>query len=348
VEEKKYKLSDFDYQLPEELIAQEPTFKRSDSRLMVLDRKDRSMRHLHFHDISQFLNPGDVLVFNDTKVFKARLFVRKLTGGKAEILFLKSLGASRWQVLMRGTGKFQVGQEFELEGARFKILKKETQKASPVFEIEVNTEGDLMKFLDRYGTVPLPPYIKRPAAEIDVAAYQTVYAKHPGAAAVPTAGLHFTQELIRGLETKGVRTAFITLHVGFGTFQPVKKEKLDEHEMHEEDYEITRETAFLINDAKERGNKVFACGTTAFRALESSLTPEGRIEPCKRSTSLFIYPPHSVRSADALITNFHLPKSTLLMLVSAFAGYDLIRQAYQEAIRREYRFFSYGDAMLIL
>lgn len=343
-----YKLSDFDYNLPEELIAQEPAFRRSDSRLMVLHRSEQSIQHAYFRDIARFMNSGDAIVFNNTKVFKARLFAKKLTGGKAEFLFLKHLNDKTWLALMRGTGKFHVGQEFELEDARFKILKKEAKESSPVFEVEVNYEGDFFKFLDRFGVPPLPPYIKRPANEADVSNYQTIFAKRPGAAAVPTAGLHFTDDLMEQIRTKGVQPCFLTLHVGFGTFQPVKKERLSEHEMHEEDYEIAPEIALTLKQTRQKGCKIFACGTTAVRALESSLDEENQVCPMKRSTSLFIYPPIKIRSIDALITNFHLPKSTLLMMVSAFAGCEFIRKAYEEAIKEKYRFFSYGDAMLIL
>jgi len=344
----KLRLSDFDYQLPENLIAQDPVFRRSDSRLMVLDRKDRSIRHMTFCEVPRFFHPDDLLVLNNTKVFKARLFARKLTGGRAEFLFLRRLGGDRWQALMRGTGRFSEGQEFEREGARFRILKKEAREDSPLAEIEVEYPGDFDQFLDQFGVPPLPPYIKRPAREQDSANYQTVFAKFRGASAVPTAGLHFTEELMRALEQKGVRLSFITLHVGFGTFQPVKKEAIEEHEMHEEDYEISAETADAVNETRDRGRRVFACGTTVVRALESSLEPKGRLRAAKQNTNLFIHPPAKIRSADCLITNFHAPRSTLLMLVSAFAGYDFLKQAYQEAVREKYRFYSYGDAMLIV
>jgi len=344
----KYTLSDFDYELPKELIAQEPLTERTSSRLMVLNRTEGTIRHCHFRDLINFLTPNDLLVFNDTKVFKARLFAKKRTGGQVEVLFLKKLKEGVWEGLVSGTGKMTEGLEFRCQDVSFKILKKERRGDSSIFTISADYPDDFMDFLEEHGSVPLPPYIKRAARTEDAGTYQTVFAKHAGASAAPTAGLHFTGSLLNEIERRGVSTAYVTLHVGLGTFNPVKTEKLEDHAMHEEEYEIDPVTADRINGVRGKKGRVIACGTTALRALESSCGSSGEILPERSHTRLFIYPPAKVRSVDALITNFHLPKSTLLMLVSAFAGYDHIRRAYQEAIREKYRFFSYGDAMLII
>lgn len=344
----RHTLSDFNYELPKELIAQEPLKERTASRLMVVDRAQGTIEHRRFYDIVDLLTPQDLLVFNNTKVIKARLFAKKVTGGQVDVLFLKKLSDSLWEGLVSGTGKMREGLGFRCRNASFTILEKERRGESSIFKITVDYPGNFSDFLEENGSVPLPPYIKREARAEDTGTYQTVFAKHPGAVAAPTAGLHFTEPLLQEIKRRGVNTVYVTLHVGLGTFNPVKVEELETHQMHEEDYEIDPLAADKINTVRKAGGRIVACGTTSLRTLESALGAEGEIIPARGSTRLFIYPPAKIRSVDALITNFHLPKSTLLMLISAFAGYDLIRKAYQEAISEKYRFFSYGDAMLIL
>jgi len=344
----KYTLSDFNYTLPETLIADRPAPRRSDSRLLVLDRSNQSIEHRSFSDITSYLSPQDTLVLNNTKVIKARLLAKKDTGGQIEIFFLHQLEKDKWEVMMSGTGKIREGFELDWQGTNFKVLKKNQIAESATYEIAVNTTGNFFEYLERNGTVPLPPYIKREVVPDDVSQYQTVFAQHEGAVAAPTAGLHFTSELLKELGEKGVMIETILLHVGYGTFSPVKTECLTEHSMHQEFFEVYPKTAERINSIRKSGGRVVACGTTVLRALESSINTEGEIEAANAMTDIFIYPPKQVQSIDALITNFHLPKSSLLMLVSAFAGVDFIKQAYEEAIKEKYRFYSYGDAMLIL
>ncbi len=343
-----YTLSDFDYKLPKKLIAQKPLKKRSESRLMVLNRKDQSINHYQFKDIIQFLNPEDLLILNNTKVFQARIWAKKKTGGQVEILFLKKVDEEIWQVMLTGAGKMRLGVEFELEDAKFKIIKTPKEGGLLIFGLSVEYSGDFFQFLEHHGVMPLPPYIDRASDRGDLENYQTVFAEKPGAAAAPTAGFHFTKELLETIHERGTAISFVTLHVGYGTFSPVKNEKLERHDMHEEEYEVGNITADKINQIRKKSGRIFACGTTTLRTLESALNEAGKIKAGRNETNLFIYPPMKVESIDALVTNFHLPKSTLLMLVSAFGGYDFIRRAYNEAIKEKYRFYSYGDAMLIL
>jgi len=342
-----YRLSDFKYELPEELIAKEPLKERPSSRLMVINRQKQSIEHFYFRDIVSFLNPNDALILNDTKVFRARLKCQKKTGGNIEVLFLRSLGSGIWEVLLTGTGKIRQGLEFQLESASFKITKK-YEGEIPLFKIAVDYSGNFFEFLDRHGLTPLPPYITRTALPEDSHHYQTVFARVVGSSAAPTAGLHFNNELLQCIREKIRTIEPITLHIGYGTFSPVKTEILNDHPMHWEEVEIGDKAACNIEQTRLEKGRIFACGTTTLRALESSLDNEGIVTPGKRMTNLFIRPPMTVKVVDALITNFHLPQSTLLMLVCAFGGYALMMKAYKEAIKEKYRFYSYGDAMLIL
>jgi S-adenosylmethionine:tRNA ribosyltransferase-isomerase len=343
-------LSDFDYDLPLELIAQEPASERSDSRLLVVDRLSGQFSHHRFSDMVHFLPPGCVLVLNDTRVFPARLRGRKESGGRVEVLLLRRTGGEEeiWEVLCKGARNMRVGARLlfapELS-ARWLSPPQEGRGRLRFFP-----RGDFHLLLERLGEVPLPPYIKRqPEGQaIDRDRYQTVYARHPGAVAAPTAGLHFTEDLLAALRQRGIEIVFISLHVGIGTFQPVRVEQVETHKMEGEEYEISTAVAGCINTAKATGRKIVAVGTTTTRALESACTSEGVIQAGRRRTDLFIYPGYRFRVIDGLITNFHLPRSTLLLLVSAFAGRELILKAYAEAVAQRYRFYSYGDAMLIV
>ena len=334
------KLSDFDYNLPEELIAQYPADKRDESRLLVLDRKSGKIEHTVFKNIINYLSPSDLLVLNDTLVFPARLIGRKKkTGGKVEVFLLREISQNRWEIIPHSAFRNPnsvdvVFGDGELE---CRIFEREA-----IFECN----GDIYKMLEKYGKVPLPPYIKREAnPSLDYERYQTVYAENRGAVAAPTAGLHFTKELLSNIEKKGVETAKVTLHVGYGTFKPVKAENIKEHKIEPEYYEIKESEAIKINNAVKSGKRIVAVGTTTVRTLESFT---GEINAQNGYTSLFIYNGFNFRVTKSLLTNFHLPKSTLLMLVCAFAGRDMILYAYGEAIKKGYRFYSYGDAMLIV
>lgn len=340
------RLKDFSYELPERLIAQNPTEKRDMSRLLVLNRKSDNLEHKHFKDISEYLESGDCLVVNNTRVLPARLLGEKeKTGGKIEFVLLKRIGKDIWEVILKPGRIAKPGSRFVFgEG----LIKAEI--------LEIGEEGNrIVKFyydgvfeevLDKVGIMPLPPYIH--ASLEDKERYQTVYSKINGSAAAPTAGLHFTHEVFEGLAQKGVRVVEVTLHVGLGTFRPVKTENILEHHMHKESYSISPEACDIINQTKETGKRVVAVGTTSVRVLETSSDESGKVLPGSGQTDIFIYPGYAFKVVDALITNFHLPESTLIMLVSAFAGKDRIMQAYGEAIKEEYRFFSFGDAMLIL
>jgi S-adenosylmethionine:tRNA ribosyltransferase-isomerase len=344
------KLSDFSYSLPPELIAQFPCKKRDESRLLVLRRKTGRIEHLIFKDLPGLLGQDSMLVLNDTKVFKARIIgKRKGFAGKIEILVSHRLRDDIYNVLAKPSKKMLPGTEivFDDERLKAKVLRKENGYTQMHFHIN----GCLHEILDEIGSVPLPPYIKRDAKEEDTPRYQTVYAENIGAIAAPTAGLHFTKALISRLQSNGMDIAYLTLHVGYGTFRPVKEEDITKHAMHEEYFEITDKTADFINNAKANNKKIVATGTTVCRALESAAYKQDtfyRVSNIKSSTSLFIYPGYNFKIVDMLLTNFHLPKTTLLMLVSAFAGRENIIKAYDEAIKYKYRFFSYGDAMLIL
>lgn len=344
------KLSDFDYDLPQNLIAQYPIPERDSSRLLVLDKKDGNIQHKSFKDIGSFLNKGDIIVLNNTKVFKARLFGKRVNfTGLVEVLLERRLEHKLYEALCRPSRKLKIGTKLLFSGDRLKaevVAERGQYKVIKFF-----TEEDFCKVLDDIGRLPLPPYIKREPDKNDEERYQTIFAKETGAIAAPTAGLHFTDNVINGLKADGVIVEYITLHIGYGTFSPVKTEDLSMHKMHKEYYEISKETADKINSAKARGSRVIAVGTTVCRALESSAilrhtTYDTR--HMKSWTNLFIYHDYSFKITDALLTNFHLPKTTLLMLVSAFARRELILKAYKEAIKEKYRFFSYGDCMLVI
>jgi S-adenosylmethionine:tRNA ribosyltransferase-isomerase len=334
-----YSLSDFDFELPPELIAQTPLTERSGSRLLQVDGVQLSDRR--FSDILELLNPGDLLVFNDTRVLKARFFGVKETGGKIEALVERVLDTHTVLAQVRASKSPPAGTRIRLADA-FDVIVGE--RAGEFFTLKF--PSDVFALLEQYGSLPLPPYIDHAADAYDETRYQTVYAKEPGAVAAPTAGLHFDQELLAQLAQRGVQQAFVTLHVGAGTFQPVRVEDLSEHQMHSEWYTISQATVDAVHATRAAGHKVVAVGTTSMRALESG-SQSGSLQAGSADTRLFITPGYTFKSVDRLITNFHLPKSTLLMLVSAFAGYDNIRAAYAHAIRRQYRFFSYGDAMLL-
>jgi len=349
------KLSEFDYYLPKERIAQYPLAERDSSCLMVIHRKHGEMEHRIFRDAVEYLYPGDVLILNDTRVIPARLYGRKSSRGKVEVLLLKELYPNKWEAIVRG---LRCGQ---VETTRSQVVFKygicgHVSRNNGTVTVEF-TGDDIKKILNKIGVMPLPPYIKRPAEQSDVRCYQTVYAEKDGAVAAPTAGLHFTTELLDRIKEKGVEVVKLTLHVGYGTFKPVSCQEIEDHRMEEEYYEIPVNTADIINRAKSEGRKIIAVGTTVTRALETSVCEiNGKWEMGNRikikagqgKASIFIYPGYKFRVIDVLITNFHLPKSTPLMLTSAFSGLQLLRTAYLEAINRGYRFFSYGDAMVII
>lgn len=340
-------VSQFDFDLPERLIAQTPLAERSQSRLLVLERESGTISHRRFPDVVELLEPGDTLVLNDSKVIPARLIGSKVgTGGKIELLLLKPLSDDRWETLVKPAKRVKVGTEVIFgDGKLVAVAEAETEVAGGrVFRLRY--DGVLMEILDALGQMPLPPYIREQLDDPD--RYQTVYARHPGSAAAPTAGLHFTPRLLEQLEHKGINLATITLHVGLGTFRPVMVDRVEEHRMHAEYYEVNEEAARAINAARESGKRVVAVGTTSCRTLETLVGDQGKIQAASGWTDIFIYPGHTFRAVDALLTNFHLPKSTLVMLVSAFAHRELVMKSYREAIREQYRFFSFGDAMLII
>lgn len=340
------KLSDFYYDLPQELIAQDPLLKRSDSRLMVLNRETDTIEHKHFSDILEYLNPGDCLVINDTKVLPARLIGTKVdTGASIEVLLLKRHSDTVWETLVKPGKKARPGARISFgDGKLIGEVTDIVEEGNRLVRFEY--EGVFEEVLDELGQMPLPPYITHQLE--DKNRYQTVYATHTGSAAAPTAGLHFTEELLAEVEKKGVRIARVTLHVGLGTFRPVKVENILEHHMHSEFYVIDDEAAQTINEAKECGGKIVAVGTTSTRTLESVADETGHVRPCSGWTEIFIYPGYEFKIVDRLITNFHLPESTLLMLVSALYDREKILHAYEVAVEEKYRFFSFGDAMLIL
>lgn len=337
-------VSEFNYELPEELIAQVPLEKRDESRLMVLNREKQTIEHKTFKDIIDFLQPGDCLVRNNTKVIPARIYGKKETGANVEFLLLNNIEGDIWETIVRPGNKLHIGTkvifgEGLLEAQILDIMPGGTRK------VEFHYKGIFNEILDQIGLMPLPPYIHEELKQKD--RYQTVYAKHNGSAAAPTAGLHFTPELLKQIEEKGVNIANVTLHVGIGTFRPVKEEKVEEHEMHSEHYYIKKEDAEKINTAKKTGHRVIAVGTTSCRVLETVADENGNVKEQEGDTQIFIYPGYKFKCIDALITNFHLPQSTLLMLVSALAGKDYTIKAYTEAVNQKYRFFSFGDAMFI-
>ncbi|MBR7071436.1 MAG: tRNA preQ1(34) S-adenosylmethionine ribosyltransferase-isomerase QueA [Clostridia bacterium] len=338
------KKSDFYYDLPEELIAQTPIEPRTASRLMVLSRKTGEIQHSVFGEIENYLQPGDCLVLNNTRVLPARLYgTRRDTGAVVEFVLLKQREMYCWEALAGPGKKAKEGTFFDFSG----VLSAEVTEVLPDGNrvLKFSCEGDFFAALDRVGQMPLPPYIKEKLKDRE--RYQTVYSKELGSAAAPTAGLHFTEALLEKLRQKGVKLAFVTLHVGLGTFRPVKTEEITEHHMHTEHYFISQEAADLINQTKREGGRVVCVGTTACRTLESVMQKYGEVRACSEDTGIFIYPGYQFRCMDALITNFHLPESTLIMLVSAFAGYENTMNAYRIAVEEKYRFFSFGDAMLI-
>ena len=335
-------LQDFDYDLPQELIAQNPPGERSSSRLLRLCAD--AIRDYRFSDLPQFVGRGDLIVFNDTQVIKARLLGEKETGGKVEVLIERVLGAHEALARVRASHAPRAGMRLLLSG---NIEAEVTGGEADLHRLRIRGEVPLAELLQRYGSVPLPPYIARQPVAEDEHRYQTVYARSPGAAAAPTAGLHFDARVLAALGAAGAEFAFLTLHVGSGTFQPVRTPDLSQHRMHAERYEIPGDTAAAVASARARGSRVTAVGTTTLRALEASAARHGEVRAESGETDLFITPGFRFRVVERLLTNFHLPKSTLLILVSAFAGIDPIRRAYRHAIARNYRFFSYGDAMLI-
>lgn len=338
------KTHDFYYDLPEELIAQTPLEKRDSSRLMVLDRDTGVLSHKHFYDIVDYLEPGDCLVMNDSRVLPARLLGHRPTGGAVEVLLLRDLGNKCWECLCKPGRKMQVGNEVLFGDGELTAVVREVQETGNRV-VEFSYEGIFLEVLERLGKMPLPPYIK---AELkDQERYQTVYSREVGSAAAPTAGLHFTNELLDRIREKGVHTAFVTLHVGLGTFRPVKADDILDHHMHSELCMMNSETAELLNETKRSGGRVICVGTTSCRTLESLVNADGSFSEKSQWTEIFIYPGYQFKAMDALITNFHLPESTLVMLVSAFAGREHVISAYEEAVRQRYRFFSFGDAMFI-
>ena len=339
------KTSDFYYDLPEELIAQTPLQQRDSSRLMVLDRNTGAVSHRHFYDVIEYLQPGDCLVMNDSRVLPARLLGHRPTGGAVEVLLLRDLGDKKWECLCKPGRKMQVGKEVIFGDGELTATVVEVQETGNRV-VEFRYEGIFLEVLERLGKMPLPPYIK---AELqDQERYQTVYSREVGSAAAPTAGLHWTPELLEKAREKGVKTAFVTLHVGLGTFRPVKAEEITEHHMHSELCMMSAETARILNETKRSGGRVICVGTTSCRTLESLVNEDGMFEEKSKWTEIFIYPGYAFKAMDGLITNFHLPESTLVMLVSAFAGREHVLDAYNEAVREKYRFFSFGDAMCIL
>lgn len=338
------KVEDFNYELPKELIAQTPYDKRDEARLMVLDKEKETIEHKVFKDVIDYLNPGDCLVINDTKVIPARLYGKKDTGANVEFLLLKRLEGDEWEAMVRPGNKLKPGSKVEFGNG---ILKAEVLEVMEGGNRKVKFEYDgiFNEILDQIGLMPLPPYITEKLK--DKSKYQTVYAKYEGSAAAPTAGLHFTEELLEKVKKKGVEIAKVTLHVGIGTFRPVKVENVEDHNMHSEHYYIKSEEAEKINKTKANGKKIVAVGTTSCRVLESASDENGRVHEIEADTDIFIYPGYKFKCIDSLITNFHLPESTLIMLVSSLAGKDFILRAYKEAVNEKYKFFSFGDAMII-
>ncbi len=339
-------ISDFNYFLPQELIAQEPVADRDSSRLMVVRLDREGLEHRRFTDLCEYLRPGDALVINDTKVIPARLMgIKEASGARVEVLLLKQLDGRRWEALVRPGKKVGAGARLVFKkGVLACSVLSDTEYGGRV--VEMDFEGTFEEVLDEVGIMPLPPYIKKPLLDKD--RYQTVYARLAGSAAAPTAGLHFTSGLLARIRGMGVAVAPVLLHVGLGTFRPVKTEDITRHRMHEEYYEVPQETASIISGVRDRGGRVIAVGTTATRCLESAAGEDGRLCPGSGWTGIFIYPGYRFKVIDGMITNFHLPKSTLLMMVSALAGREKIMAAYREAVEKRYRFFSFGDAMLIV
>jgi S-adenosylmethionine:tRNA ribosyltransferase-isomerase len=346
------RLEEFDYDLPDELIAQHPSLLRDESRLMIIDRSRQSIEHARFCDIPAFLNPGSLLVYNDTRVIRARLFgKRRKTGGKWEGLFIGEEADGAWRLLSQTRGRLMPGENVDIEPGplALELVEKTADRHWLARPFHQGLPGaTALELLDRYGHIPLPPYIRKGRAQPDDSErYQTMFARRPGAVASPTAGLHFTPRVMQSLKERSIDWTSVTLHIGIGTFQPVKAGLIENHIMHSEWGELGDQAARQINSCRSGGNRVVAVGTTSVRVLETA-AQTGFIQPWRGLTNLYIYPPHQFRAVDVLVTNFHLPRSSLLVMVSAFAGVDLIRRAYQKAVDHRYRFYSYGDAMLIL
>ena len=348
------KITDFDYNLPEELIAQKPADKRDSSRLLVVHRDSGKIEHKHFYDIINYLNPGDLMVLNNSKVLPARLFGEKEgTGAKVEFLLIKRIEGDRWETMVRPGRRLKPGDSVMF--CQSPLLRADIVDygADGTRIVEFEYEGIFMERLEEVGSMPLPPYIERSSEEDDKDRYQTVYCKDEGSVAAPTAGLHFTEELLAKAQEKGVELAYVTLHVGIGTFRPVKVERVEDHSMHFEEYHISEESARAINRAKAEGRRIISVGTTSTRTVESAAYYDEergcmQVKEGSGSTGIFIYPGYEFKIIDSLITNFHLPESTLIMLVSAFCGYDKTMKAYKTAVDEKYRFFSFGDAMMIV
>ena len=338
------KTHDFYYELPEELIAQTPLQRRDASRLMVLNRETGEITHKHFYDIVDYLKPGDCLVLNDSRVLPARLLGHHPTGGAVEVLLLRDLGDKKWECLCKPGRKMREGDQVTFGDGELTATVRQVQEDGNRI-LEFHYEGIFLEVLERLGKMPLPPYIKAELA--DQERYQTVYSREVGSAAAPTAGLHFTKELLDKIRAKGVKTAFVTLHVGLGTFRPVKAEEVLEHHMHSELCMMNEKTAQILNETKTNRGRIICVGTTSCRTLESLVNEDGTFSAKSRWTDIFIYPGYEFKAMDGLITNFHLPESTLVMLVSAFAGREAVLNAYQKAVEERYRFFSFGDAMFI-
>ncbi len=352
-----FALSDLEYSLPEELIAQHPLPSREDSRLLVVDRMTGRLRDLHIRDLPGLLRAGDLVMLNDTKVIPAKFMARRRTGGRVRGLFLLEENCGEWRVMLEGSRRLRVGESIDLvpKGVVAGAMRLVHDYGKGEWRATVDCDGSVEQVLDRIGQTPLPPYIRREDGDShreteDRSRYQTVYARRRGAIAAPTAGLHLTEQLLDRIRAAGVEIAYVTLHVGVGTFKPIDVDKIEQHHMHSERYELTVETAQAVRQCRERGGLVVAVGTTTVRVLESMVEPGERrlVRAGSGSTELFIYPPYDFRVVDALLTNFHLPQSTLLALVMAFAGVDVVRRTYEHAIVQRYRFYSYGDAMLIV
>ena len=344
------KLSEFDYELPEELIAQFPAQKRDFSKLLVLSKDNGNIEHRHFYNIVDYFSENDVLVLNNTRVIPARLYAKKETGANIEIFLLKEVKAQHWEVLLRPAKRVKADDVLKISDELSAQLVEKFEDGKAL--IKLIYDGNIFEILDSVGKIPLPPYIERKMsddeiAKLDYERYQTVYAKNKGSVAAPTAGLHFTEEIIEKLKEKGVQVCYVTLNVGLGTFKPVNTDNIEEHKMDNEVFEITEDAANIISAGMKNGKRIVAVGTTTTRTLETTFQKYGEIKAVKDSSEMFIYPGYEFKVIDALITNFHLPKSTLIMLVSALAGKDIIFNAYQEAISHKYRFYSYGDCMFI-
>ena len=340
----KYFKSDFYYDLPEELIAQTPASPRDASRLLVYDRTTKKTEHRIFRDVVGYLKKGDVLVVNNTRVLPARLYAHTANGGAVEVLLLKRLEKDRWEVLVKPGKKCKIGTRLEICEKLSLTVEDITDSGERI--VAFSYDGVFEEILDEVGNMPLPPYIRKKLE--DKNRYQTVYAKTDGSAAAPTAGLHFTPALLEEIKAKGVEVAEVLLHVGLGTFRPVKEDVITDHKMHSEYYEVGERAAEIINKAKREGRRIIAVGTTSVRTLESAADENGIIKPCRGNTEIFIYPPYKFKCVDALITNFHLPESTLIMLVAAMTGREEILSVYKTAVEEKYRFFSFGDAMMVL